>query len=140
LLVLGNAGSSQTLPVITRYLNDPAPKVRAAAVWALRRVDGPEADGRIALALARDPDAYVRRGAAAALGERPATSESLAAQKVALARDDSPTVRLAIVRNLAHARQSHPEVGILIEQTATDDSSDEVRELARQALRLGPGR
>jgi epoxyqueuosine reductase len=40
---LGNWGSPDAIPVLTRALSDPAPLVRAHAVWALGRVGSAEA-------------------------------------------------------------------------------------------------
>lgn len=45
---LGNWGSPEAVPVLRRALADRSPLVRAHAVWALRQVATPEADGALA--------------------------------------------------------------------------------------------
>jgi epoxyqueuosine reductase len=61
LIAAGNARDAALLPLVTPLLDDPAPVVRAMAVWAFRRLAPPEAvaAARATRALA-EPDADVR--------------------------------------------------------------------------------
>lgn len=71
-VALGNRGDAAAAPVLARTLErDHAPLVRGHAAWALGRLAPVPGDvrGRLALAAARDPDAFVRDEAAAALAE-----------------------------------------------------------------------
>src|SRR5438309_1075031 len=56
LSVLGNAGSVRALPIIERYLHDPATDMRVGAATALRFVDSPRADELLSGLLAADPE------------------------------------------------------------------------------------
>ena len=70
LLALGNTGSPVALTAISRFvLNDDA-SLRAAALSALRWIDGTRAESLLARALAADTDSTVRMAAARALEER----------------------------------------------------------------------
>ncbi len=44
LVAAGNSGEATLLPAVEALLSDPAPVVRGAAVWALRRLDPTQAD------------------------------------------------------------------------------------------------
>jgi epoxyqueuosine reductase len=44
LIAAGNSGDAGLIPAVERLIADPSPLVRAMAVWALRRLAGPETD------------------------------------------------------------------------------------------------
>jgi HEAT repeat protein len=69
LQALGNAGDTRALAPIEQYLGNGNVSVRAAAVFALRFMTGDSVSGDLESALS-DPDATVRRAAAAAQGFR----------------------------------------------------------------------
>jgi epoxyqueuosine reductase len=61
LIALGNSGGGDLFAVVRPHLDDPSALVRVAAVWALRRLIGPDAFRVLAEdALARETDAQVR--------------------------------------------------------------------------------
>lgn len=135
LLVLGNIGSTRVLPAIRRHLSARTPAIRDAAVCALRFVPSSEADALLTHALAADGDATVRAGAALALGYRRMTPGSFRAQRLALLRDKSRDVRLAVLQNLAAARRDHPEVVELARSISIKDADKAVRKAAKAILR-----
>ena len=66
---LGFAEDGAALTGLIAALEDPEPKVRIAAAWALGEIESPDAIPPLAEALARDEEAQVREAAAWALGE-----------------------------------------------------------------------
>jgi epoxyqueuosine reductase len=60
LIAAGNSGDAGFLPAVLRLAEDPAPLVRAMAVWALARLRPDEALARRPLALHREEDELVR--------------------------------------------------------------------------------
>jgi hypothetical protein len=138
LLVLGNAGSVAAWPVLHTSLHAAEPEVRGGAVTALRGLKGDEVDAALCAALTGDPDAGVRLEAARALNAGPMTAATLAAHASALGQEDSPGVRLAVLRNLGRARQALPEAEELVRGAALNDPTPEVR-TAAAALLEGEG-
>jgi len=55
-VALGNWGSPEAIPVLTRALGDPEPLVRGHAAWALGRVGGAAASELLSSALPSDGD------------------------------------------------------------------------------------
>jgi epoxyqueuosine reductase len=61
LIALGNSGAPQLRPLAERFLNDPRPLIRGAAVWALRRLSTPaEAEQSRLAFLSEETDMDVR--------------------------------------------------------------------------------
>jgi len=138
LLVLGNAGSIQVLPTITRFVGDPSPAVRSTAVLALRWIQSSKADLLLTKALSSDPDPAVRLEATFALSFREPTPTTFQAQKRAFLRDEAVMVRLAALENLWNVHKSFPEVRGLVKQSATSDPSEEVRNAAAEIMAMYP--
>jgi hypothetical protein len=139
LLALGNAGSTQALPTLTRFLDDPAPDLRGAAAWALRWIDSPQADLLLTTkVLSSDRDPAARLEAVRALRFREETPANFEAQEKALATEAEAAVRLALLSNLWDARESHPQARRLVEQAAAHDSAAAVREAAGKMLENAP--
>jgi HEAT repeat protein len=139
LLALGNAGSADALPALTRYLDDPAPELRGAAAWALRWVEASQVDQLLTARGLVDRDAAVRLEAVRALGFRERTAGNCAAQEKALAAEGAADLRLALLGNLWKARAVYPRARRLVEQAATGDPAREVREAAAKLLEQAPG-
>jgi hypothetical protein len=139
LLVLGNAGSIQALPTITRFVADPAPAVRSTAVLALRWIESGKADTLLTKALSSDPDPAVRLEATFALSFREPTPYTFQAQKRAFLEDQAVMVRLAALENLWNVHKSFPEVRRLVKQSAAHDPSKEVRKAAAEIMAMYPG-
>jgi HEAT repeat protein len=134
LLVLGNAGSTRALPVISRFLNDPSPVLRAAAVSALRLCDSSSADDLLAKALASDADPAVRSQAAFSLSYRRMNTSTFEVQKRVFERDKDESLRLSLLNNLWKARQSFPEVVQIVKRASATDASKVVRQAATRLL------
>jgi len=133
LALLGNAGAESALPTLMQYLRRPLPDLRGRAALALRFIDGEQADEMLAQTLTSDADESVRAQAANALEFRSLTPRNLDAQKQALLKDQSDSVRLRVMRNLWRSHEAYPEVMALLKRAAMD-SSQEVRRAASQLL------
>jgi len=138
LLVLGNAGSIQALPTITRFVADPSSAVRSTAVLALRWIESSKTDALLTKALSSDPDPAVRLEATFALSFREPTPTTFQAQKRAFLGDEAVMVRLAALENLWNVHKSFPEVRRIVKQSATNDPSEEVRKAAAEIMALYP--
>jgi HEAT repeat protein len=135
LLALGNAGSIEALPTLTRYLDDPAPDLRGAAAWAMRWIDSSQVDLLLtSKVLSGDRDRVVRLEAVRALRFRAKTVANFEAQKKALAKEVEPDVRVELLSNLWDARSSNPQAQRLVEKAAADDPAPTVREAAAKLL------
>lgn len=67
---LGNSGHPEIVPEVVPFLDHAAPSVRAAAVYALRRVPGAVPEKHIARMMTGDADPVVRKRAVEAAGSR----------------------------------------------------------------------
>jgi HEAT repeat protein len=137
-MALGNAGSARALPVIARFIAHPSPLLRASAAAALRWIDAAPVDGWLVRCLVSDPDATVRQEAAAALGFREPTAETIAAQQRAFRAEPVDGIRLAILSNLGRARRAFPELQEFIRKAAASDGSTNVRKAAASLVALSP--
>ncbi|HEX3918564.1 MAG TPA: HEAT repeat domain-containing protein [Caulobacteraceae bacterium] len=131
---LGNANSAAALPIIAPYAASPSPVLRAAAMDAMRAIPLPDVDPLLRAALAGDADAKVRLEAAFALGFRPASPELFAAERAALAADQDADVRAALVSDLAKLAAAFPEALALLQTSAANDPSEDVRKTAANLL------
>jgi HEAT repeat protein len=103
LAALGNLGSATVLPRLRAAVAAGDPRVRAAAVRALRLVPDAEADRLLATTLRRDPDSTVRAAALFAAGFR--KPEPLADALGEAARSDpAEFVRSGAVKLLSRGR------------------------------------
>jgi hypothetical protein len=132
LRAMGNAGTAETMAAASRYLDNPAADVRAAAAAALRRVADPEAATALAGLATGDEDADVRRQAVEALGQRgePAARESL---RTCALTDVDASVRSAAISALGRDVLDAGNRATL-EQVAAQDSVPQLRTLAQQLL------
>ena len=135
LLAIGNSGSLEALPALTRYLDNPAPDLRGAAAWALRWIDSPDVDRLLtAKALLGDKDRAVRLEAVRALQFREKTAGNFEAQKQAMSIEAEPDIRAALLGNLWSFRDARPEARQLVESAAAHDPALSVREAAAKLL------
>lgn len=132
-LALGNTGSVLALPVLSKFVASPAPRLRAAALVALRSIPSPQVETLLLEGL-RDVDDAVRLEAAYALGFRKMSSKAFTAQKAQFLVETSAEVRVALLTNLWSSRQEFPEARRLVEQASEEDASDHVRKVARSLL------
>lgn len=134
LAALGNTGSPQGVDSIEVGLANSSPKVRAAAVSALRSINGPAADALIIGVLASDPDPTVRGAAVQAMRTRPLTRELGAALAAAARTDRAETVRLTIVGLLADKISESQAVVGLLAWIAQNDPDPSVKDAAATVL------
>jgi len=138
ILALGNAGSSDAFPIISRFLHDPSPELRAAASEALRWVDSDQVEPLLINALIFDQDSSVRLEAAIALGFRKVGDTSFKAQKGVFLKETDVKIRLAVLNNLWKAKDSFPEVRGIVREAAKHNSSREVRKAAGEIMEMYP--
>jgi HEAT repeat protein len=139
LLALGNAGSTEAVPIISRFISDPSPTFRAAASAALRWVDSDQVDPILIRVLTSDRDATVRLEAARALGFRKMSAPTFQVQERAFLQEKDVNVRLSILSNLWNAHDEFPEVRRIVEQAAARDPSSEVRKAAGEIMKMYVG-
>jgi hypothetical protein len=139
LQALGNANSALAMPAVSPYATSPSAVLRAAAMDAMRAIPLPEVDPLLRQALASDADPKVRLEAAFALGFREPDAGLYAAEKAALAADQDAQVRTALLNDLAKLVARFPEARAVIQGSADNDASDDVRKAAAGLLQsLGP--
>jgi hypothetical protein len=148
---LGNSGGPETLAAAERVLTDAAApsQVRVVAARALRRLEDPRADRRLASLIGADPDVRVRDAAVATAARRwperstvtpprgpddPLVTSLLAAAT----RDPAEPVRREAVAALRGHLDAAPEIGAALAEVARHDASPALRRLAREALGPGP--
>lgn len=131
---LGNAGQIDALPVIAKYANDPAPRLRGGVAQSLRRIESPAADELLAQLL-QDMDPSVRALALDAVSERTPT---IAVAKVIgqlLVHDPSAANRIRAIRLAKVWSATYPELNEAIQYAALNDSVDTVKDTALRAMR-----
>jgi hypothetical protein len=131
LKAIGNAGNEATLDDIEARLASPEAGVRAAAVWALRRVPGARADQGIAVALDRDPEAVVRLKALEAIAYRQATPVLVYALQDSITSETEVVVRRESVRAAMRWAALAPNLAAGLRELARTDPDQKIRELLR---------
>lgn len=135
---LGNSASPRALPALMRFASDKSALIRAAAFSGLRRMQSPKVDPILLSALESDPDPYARLEAAASLGHRAPSDDSFSVQVRAFDSEKDARIRVVLLRNLARNYSQKPGVQELLAKAEASDSSDYVRNTAKQLLkRLG---
>ncbi len=135
LAALGNSAGASAVPVIESALGDPREAVRSAAVGALRLADGPEIDGLLATAIAKDRDPEVRASAIFAAGFHHPMGSKLVASLVQSAKTDpAEHVRVAAVNLLVKNAKAVPDLAGTLTWVAQHDPKPGVQRLAQQAL------
>jgi HEAT repeats len=134
LSAIGNAGSTEAIPTIKKFLNDPSPDLRGGAAYALRWIDSDEADDLLSATLVSDSEASVRLEALSALSYRDMNAKILDAQKRAFLSDKAENVRFAALKNLWEARAAYTEVVGVVKQAATTDASEVIRKAASDMI------
>jgi len=134
LSALGNTGAARALPVINRFARESSPRLRAAALSALRLVNDHQADVLLARALTSDPDAAVRLDAAFTLGFREMNAATYKAQRRVFLSDRSVNVRLEVLQNLWRAHEAFPDVRQIVKRAATGDAAEEIRAAASRII------
>jgi HEAT repeat protein len=131
---LGNSGRPQSLDAIKAGLSSSDPGVRAAAVSALRFVNGEEAEALIAQAMVGDADSHVRMAAARTLSVRPLSAMLLGAMSKVAHTDTDTDVRFALVSVLGEVLGQFPQCAELLTWIAGNDPDADVKGAAARAL------
>jgi hypothetical protein len=130
---LANAGDVAAFEPVQSALRDPDPRLRAAAVEALRLMKDPRIDAIIATHL-KDTDARVRVAALAAAKVR-TPSDLLANRVKELMLSDAETkVRGRAIRLATTWLRHRPELRSVLELVAERDVNAKLRETAKEAL------
>jgi hypothetical protein len=129
---LGKIHRAAAAAPLESALADPLPEVRAAALAALRRVDG-FSDGGIALPLLADADESVRVQAIFTVAER-RTADAAPALVQLLQGDPSPSVRRRAAWALGQIHAAASIAAQPLGLAAASDASPFVRSLARASL------
>jgi hypothetical protein len=134
ILFLGNVGSLKALTTIEKYLNDPDAKIRAYAIYSLRRVNSPKVESYLLNALLGDSDSSVRNRAAFSLRFRQPDNRIFESHVQAFKSDDSTSVKMELLRNFMEWRKQFPEGFEIVKKTAIGHESEELRKTAESLL------
>jgi HEAT repeat protein len=129
---LGRIGRNDVVAPLTQALGDADPVVKAAALQALRAIDGFH-DGMVAVPLVSDPDANVRGEAATTIGMLH-TQAGASALVTALTSDPDALVRKRAAWSLGAIGAPVSVAGPALQTAATSDSNPFVRSLAQVAI------
>jgi HEAT repeat protein len=133
LVALGNLASPAILPGVQRSLADPSAAVRAAAVRALRKVEGPTVDGLIGITMTDDSDPSVRAAAVFAATFR--TIGPLVEPLAHVVRADPiDYVRTDAIEAAANHLDEAPLLEAALQDAAAKDPKPGVQRLAREVL------
>ncbi|MFT3767108.1 MAG: HEAT repeat domain-containing protein [Minicystis sp.] len=134
LLALGNTGDTRALPAIEPYLASPDVDLRIAAVTALRRMPGEQAEKDLQAALA-DGSYLVRRAAVKAVESLHGVDLGPALAQM-IHTEPEVSVRITILSVLYPVTDQVPAAFDAIRWAAENDPSNKVRDAARSFLAL----
>ncbi|HYO74512.1 MAG TPA: HEAT repeat domain-containing protein [Archangium sp.] len=129
LRALGNTRSPTMMATIQEALGSPDPRIRTAAIEALRNVPSPDADQLLSRYLLTDPASEVRRAIIFSASYRP-VPPLLPALGQALRKDAADGVRVDIVRLLGAVRGMLPDAMTMLAWASQNDPNPEIREMA----------
>lgn len=130
LRAIANSANARAFDKVTPFFSNERPEIRVAAVEAVRLMQHPAVDARLASAM-RDPRVDVRVAAVEAPRRRTPTDTLLAGVRAAAQSDGDAHVRLAAVNTLLEWLPAKPELRGLLAQIAKQDSVDDVKQAAR---------
>lgn len=130
---LGNAGTQDSFTAARRYCDDADDHVRAAAMTALRKQGSAAAVAILTGRLAGDSSPRVRRYAASALAENPARMDLDVLARLA-GHDADEQVRGTALVALHRRGSGSAAVQSLLQRSASEDPSEDVRRMAQQLL------
>lgn len=135
LAAIGNSAGPKLMPAVEDALSNGSDAVRAAAVRALRLVEGPDAERRIAMTIASDGAPAVRAAAIFAASFRRPLGSIVAETLVAAAKTDPiEYVRTDAISLLRHNSDASPHTIVALKWIAEHDSKEGVRRLAGDVL------
>jgi hypothetical protein len=129
---LGSIGRNAAAAPLVDALSTSDPLVKAAAVMALREVEGFH-DGTVAVPLLRDADEQVRAEAVTTLGMM-RTTQGADALVQALSSDPSATVRKKAAWSLGEIGAPAAVAGASLQKAAVSDPNPFVRSLSQAAI------
>ncbi|HEX5744740.1 MAG TPA: HEAT repeat domain-containing protein [Archangium sp.] len=129
LRALGNTRSPTMMSTLQEALGSPDPRIRTAAIEALRNVPGTDADQLLSQYLLADPASEVRRAAVFSASYRP-LPPLLPALGQALRKDAVDGVRADVIRLLGAVRGVLPEAMALIAWSSQNDPNADIRQMA----------
>jgi HEAT repeat protein len=137
LRALGNAGSPLALPAISQVLASNDAQLRLSAVYALRRIPGPEVDALLASISLEDPSSLVRRAAVASMRGRPASQTLLSSLVQSVKLETDYDTRLGAINALADWSKTQPEAVSALAWAAQNDEDEKLRAIAQLAMGSG---
>jgi HEAT repeat protein len=129
---LGSIGRNTAAAPLQQALTDESPLVKAAALGALRSVEGFH-DGMVAVPLLGDADSQVRAEAAVTMGMMRAGNGASALVQT-LANDPSALVRKSAAWSLGEIGAPSSVAGPALQKAAASDPSPFVRSLAQASI------
>ena len=134
---IGNAGHPESVQAVQPFLQHADAKLRGAAIQAVRRVPGTDAEQMITAGLLQDLDSSVRQEALDVLGSRqPATAVALAAIIDRAQRDVDARIRYKCVSLLPRFAQiDAASVYKALKWVAENDSEEKIRTQAAELVR-----
>jgi hypothetical protein len=136
LKAIGNAGTAESLPLLTEQLADSSASVRAAAVGALRRIVDPRVETLLVQALTRDESPQVKAAALEASRQH-GMSPALLAAIVPLVENDADTATqtaaVSLIGDFGPAAKS-TAVEHALQHVIDHTSVDSLHEAAQRVL------
>ncbi|QVL34097.1 HEAT repeat domain-containing protein [Telmatocola sphagniphila] len=134
LMILGNAGLSESVPIISSYLNDKSNILRRTAISALRFIHSKETEEILLHTLTTDSDSDIREEVVVTFRFRFLTSQAYETLQNVLQTDESTKVRLATLNLLWPMRERFPQLMRVVEKAAEAQTNSEVRDAALRLL------
>jgi hypothetical protein len=131
---IANSGYPGAVDAVRPFLTTGELDVRAAAVQALRLIQGDAVDVLVAARLTGDASSKVRLAAVKTLSRRPPSAALRQAVSSAALKESDQDVRRRIVDVLALWLPKAPELKLVLERVVREDTSPRLRELAAKAL------
>ena len=135
---IGNLGPQEVPQVVRDALGDDNALLREKAVASLQRMDCDATTAIIRNALQNDSADNVRAEAASLLADTRRAGGCDDLCQAAL-KDASENVRAAASKSLGEWMNTNPEAGRILQQVASQDSSPEVQNIAKEILRSSHG-
>jgi hypothetical protein len=134
LRAIGNSGNSVAFGGARPLLSSKTPKVRAAAVDAIRLMSHAEADALIVERLLTDADQAVQTAAIEAVRLRKPSPALLTSLGQALRSGAKLPVKLKVLELMGQWRREHSELSAELSRVAEQSTVPKLREAARRAL------
>ncbi len=134
LLALGNAEYPGALDAVRDALKDPDPKIRRAAISAIRDIDDPEVDEILATFAVKDNNGDVRYEALRSMHGRSPAKAHLPAMYLIVSKDPILRVRQSAVALAGSPRWKPDAVRPIFEYVAQNETDRSLRDTASRRL------